>query len=1058
MFAAGLVLWAATAWAQTDTATISGRIADPSGQILTDVLVRATNADTNVETATRTNADGIYVIRYLRPGLYRMVVEKEGFTTIVLDDLIVAVQDVLGRNFTMELGPVKDLVTVRAGVDEQNLSPAVSTVVNRQFVDHIPLNGRSFQSLIHLTPGILVGQSGQGMEGQFVVNGQRTNANYFTVDGVSANFGTSISVNLGQNVGGTLPALIIGGGTNSIVSVDAMQEFRVQTSTYAPEFGRSPGAQIAIVTKSGTNQFHGTAFDYVRNEAFDARNWFNPPPEPKPEMRQHDFGGTVGGPVRANQTFFFFSYEGLRLRQPATATAFLYTPETRAAVAPVYRPIVNALPIPNGALQDPTCDNVSRPCIASLTASFSNPTSFDAFSLRLDHTVNSRLALFARASHTPSTQDLRSFASIESSSLNMDLVTAGLTAMLNPTLVHDLRVSWGRSTGGVEFVQDDGYGAVAPPISSMFPPGSSPGRNIVSLSLGNGGRLSSGTRAANAADQVNVVNTFSWVSGAHHLKFGVDYRHFQPTNQGPSSYTLILNDFGQLRSGTMGTLLSVASEQITVRLRNWSIFAQDTWKATPRLTLTYGLRWEINTPPVSITSGKPLYAIEGIFDDRPVQLAPPGTPLWRTRYDNLAPRVGGAYQLTTSTLVRGGFGLFHDLGYGDLLGSTIFGFPYNRVRITSVAGQPFDLTNPAFEPLPFSTSLSAVTAGNLAAFDPNLQLPVTWQWNAAVEQVIGGSQTLSLTYLGANGRRLLRPDFVVPPASRLLENPPIAATRNAGSSRYHALQIQLRRRLRHGLQALASYTLAESRDSESDDAGGNFFGAALNANYASSLTEVYVPPLAPSDFDIRHAFAAALSYELPAPEWGRVGRAILQNWAVDAIVRASSALPLNVRIEGVSSELGAYRTQPDLVPGQPIWLPAPDEPGGKVLNPDAFTLPPFGVPGNFPRNSIRSPFSITQTDLALRRQFPLTQGTSVEFRVEAFNIFNHPMFGGLFSPGTLWGRCTRTPCTGQQNPAFGRVSSTLNLGLGGGGLNGGQDPLYAVGGSRSIQFSLKLRF
>jgi hypothetical protein len=202
-----------------------------------------------------------------------------------------------------------------------------------------------------------------------------------------------------------------------------------------------------------------------------------------------------------------------------------------------------------------------------------------------------------------------------------------------------------------------------------------------------------------------------------------------------------------------------------------------------------------------------------------------------------------------------------------------------------------------------------------------------------------------------------------------------------------------------------------------------------------------------------------VSYEVPAPPIGPAGRTILGDWAVDAIVRASSPPPLNVRIEGVSPVFGVYRSQPDLVPGQPIWLQAPDEPGGRALNPDAFTLPPWGVTGNLPRNSIRSPFGISQTDLVLRRRFPVGD-TSLEFRAEFFNLFNQPMFGGRFAPTTTWGRCTQLPCTGQQTSGFGTVldGQTLNQGLGGNPLAGGQNAIYAVGGPRSIQFSLKLRF
>jgi TonB dependent receptor/Carboxypeptidase regulatory-like domain/TonB-dependent Receptor Plug Domain len=1056
-----LLLSCSITFAQSAGATISGRITDQTGGLLVGVQVTVTSADTGISVSTLTNDEGVYVLQNIRPGAFRMSIEKHGFKTIVLSELILAVQDVLSRNFPMELASGTESITVTG--EEHNLSPAVSTVVNQQFVENMPLNGRSFQSLIQLTPGVVVTAAGQGMEGQFSVNGQRTNTNYFTVDGLSVNFSSTISVLLGQSFGGTLPALTIGGGTNAFVSVDAMQEFRIQTSTYSPEFGRSPGAQIAIVTKSGTNRFHGTAYDYLRNDVFDARNWFDVPPLTKPPLRQNDFGGTLGGPILKDRTFFFFSYEGLRLSQPQTASGDFYVKGARAAVASVYQPLVDAEPLPNGPILDPSCDNITTPCVASLTAAYSNPSSFDAYSLRLDHTLNQRVTLFARVSHTPSTQVFRNFSDVQYDTLNTDLVSAGATATLSPTSLNDFRFGWSRSSGKVVSTLDSSYGTVVPPDSAIYQPGGKPSDTQPTILFPDADQaLQVGTRTANVQRQLEFLDTFSMATGTHQLKFGADFRRLAPTNQVNGGYGLYLTNFSQLVAGTMGEVVSIGADPISARSQNWSAFAEDLWTVGPRLTLTYGFRWEINTPPVSTTPGKPLYAIEGVFDAGPLQLAPAGTPLWHTRYDNFAPRFGAAYQLAPRAVLRGGFGLFYDLGYGGQLGQLIFGFPYERVSVVSALGQPFDLNSPVFLPPPFSTSLSTNKYANLAAFDPNLQLPLTWQWNAAFEYALGANQSLSVTYVGADGQRLLRPDVIVPPGSGLVGGTSdLSATRNAGYSHYNALQVQFQRRMSRGLQALASYTLAKSSDTVSDDQGGNNTGALLNASTAASVSQIQLPPLAPSDFDIRHVFSAAVSYEIPSPSWGKVGDALLENWAFDGIVRASSSPPLNVRIEGESPALGIYATQPDLVPGQSIWLSAPGQPGGKILNPDAFTLPPIDELGDFPRNSIRSPFGISQTDVALRRRFRLTERIVLDFRVEYFNLFNHPMFGGPYAPYTFWGLCATTPCTGQQNGLFGKATpgpGALNQGLGGGGLNGGQSAIYALGGPRSGQFSLKLSF
>src|SRR5262249_2252667 len=306
--------------AQSTNASLTGRVTDISNAVVVGATVIAIATDTNVRRETTTSSSGEFSLANLAPGPYRMEVEKEGFKKIVRPDVILHVQDVQELDFELEIGSVSETLTVAAGapvVDTQ--SATVSTVVDRTFVENLPLNGRSFQTLIMLTPGVVVTPTVFNDQGQFSVNGQRADANYFSVDGVSANFGATGYVPMMQTASGALPALSASGGTNSLVSVDAMQEFRIQTSTFAPEFGRTPGGQISIVTRSGTNAFHGSAFEYFRNDALDARDWFvNANGLPKPEERQHDFGGVAGGPLVNDKTFFFVSVEALRLHQPSS--------------------------------------------------------------------------------------------------------------------------------------------------------------------------------------------------------------------------------------------------------------------------------------------------------------------------------------------------------------------------------------------------------------------------------------------------------------------------------------------------------------------------------------------------------------------------------------------------------------------------------------------------------------------------------------------------------------------------------------------------------------------
>src|SRR5580693_459028 len=399
--ALAIVLCSPILRSQSTNASITGRVTDPSKALIVGANVAAVSSGTSFRYEAVTNASGEYYLTNLPPGTYRIEIEKIGFKKLIKPDVTLHVQDAVELNFELTLGSTSETITVEAGAPLVNTeSGTVSTVIDRTLVDNLPLNGRSFQTLIMLAPGVVVTATAYDDQGQFSVNGQRADANYFTIDGVSANFGVTGYLPLVQAAGGALPALSALGGTNSLVSVDAMQEFRIQTSSFAPEFGRTPGGQISIVTRSGANRFHGTLFDYFRNSLLDSNDWFaNYNHLPKPQDNQNDFGGVIGGPVVKDKTFFFFSYEGLRLRQPSTQETVVPDSASRQQAPTGVQPYLNAYPIANGV-------EVGAG-LAQFNAGYSNPSTLNAFSIRLDQVLNSKSTLFGRYDYSPSSTDQR---------------------------------------------------------------------------------------------------------------------------------------------------------------------------------------------------------------------------------------------------------------------------------------------------------------------------------------------------------------------------------------------------------------------------------------------------------------------------------------------------------------------------------------------------------------------------------------------------------------------------------------------------------------------------
>lgn len=1029
------------------SATITGRVTDSQGLVVPGAQVQATNILTSISYNGETNEDGLYRISSLPPGEYRVIVQKQGFASIAKPGVELHVQDMITLNFFMQVGSVSQTITVEAGAGLINTESAtVSTIVDRRFVENILLNGRSFQTLIALTPGVVLTPAGvSGDQGQFSVNGQRSNANYFSVDGVSANIGASASFGLGQSAAGAVPGFSAQGGTNSLVSVDAMEEFRIQTSSFAPEFGRTPGGQVAIVTRSGTNQFHGTLFEYLRNDILDANDWFaNRSGLPKPRNRQNDFGGTLGGPIRKNRTFFFFSYEGLRLRQPLFASTVV--PSTASAnpalnrqAAPAgVRPFLDAYPIPNGA-------DLGNG-FAQFNASYSNPSTLDAHSIRVDHALSSKLTLFGRYNYSPSETTARSstsFSSTSTTSFSTHTFTLGLTQNVSSNLSNEARANYSNSKAASVNQLDDFGGAMPPADTLLFPAGFSSANGVFLFVPIGGGALVVGNGFTNEQRQINLVDNLSLTTGAHQLKFGIDYRRLSPFRS-PRAYQQAAIFLGMTgpRGALSGTTLSSTVNAFagdSLLSTNFSLYSQDTWRVTPRLTLTYGLRWEINPPLKGSDRNNDPFTVQGLDNPATLSLAPRGTPLYETTYGNIAPRLGVSYQLSQKTgretVLRGGFGLFYDLGSGSL-GAATAGFPFTATKLLGSVAFPLTPQQAAPPAISMNPPVSQIFVA-----DPNLKLPRTYQWNVALEQSLGANQAMSLTYVAALGRNLLRQDNLLSPNASFTGS--VNVTRNTATSDYHALQLKFQRRLSRRLQGLASYTFAHSIDIASGDAG--------------SLNTIGNPNLdrGNSDFDIRHSVTGAVTYDVPSAGKQAIVRAILANWSLHSFVMARSAPPVNLVGPTIVIAGTQVQARPNVVPGIPLYMFGPQYAGGKILNntpnqggtgcKGPFCNPPAGQQGNLGRNVLRA-FGAWQIDFAAHREFHVTEKLRLQFRAEFFNVFNHPNFGFV------------SPANNLSSPLFGQSTQMLGPSLGSGGTTGGLNPLYQIGGPRSIQFALKLTF
>jgi hypothetical protein len=984
-------------------AQLSGVLRDSSGAVVPEASVSVLHTETGFRRVTRTNAEGVYAVTSLLPGEYKVTVRKPGFRSVARLGVDLGASQNARLDFLLELGSLQETVTVEGNASPIHTNDAGSVVVlGRDATENLPLNGSALQHLISFAPGVIHTPATAGESGQFSANGQRPNTNYFTVDGVSANNGVGGSGLPGQFSGNTLPGMTAIGSLHGLLVAADVEELRIHTSTFAPEFGRMPGAQVSIVTRSGTNDFHGSVFTNLRHENLSAADWFaNSSGIGRLPRRLQNAGLALGGPVRRNRTFFFSSFEHLRLRHSTAWRTPVPSLAARRAAAPELRPILDAFPIPNGP-------DLQR--YASLHhARALWPATVQTGNLRLDHALSARGVLFARYNQGPSVNRFGYLQYNRSRFVSRGL-TGGVTVALSPPLTNDFRISVSRIQVDTSWQAATPDGAARLDLASVLPPVMAPGRRLYGLSLGDFGQLIDGDGGSSRQDQWNVVNTLAISRFGHQVRFGIDYQRLRPSRlDHVTSLTATYQSLAQLLQGSAPdvSISSVAAGSSLIE--TLSFFTQDVWQLRPRLTLTFGTRWEITPAPVY--AGAPVTAVLGTAAslrplleqtarDRAFPL-PPYDLDWRTRLTQLAPRAGLAWLAdpNRNLVLRGGFGLFYDLGFTSSL-DLLNGAPHNRWAV--VLGDPRQ------------TTLTGVQL--LYGFAEQLRLPYTLHWNLTVERGLAYRMVLSAGYVGSAGRRLLRRESGPTTSALRL----ILAT-NSGKSDYHGLQLQLRRNVTRGLRGFVGYTWGHAIDNGSWD----------SATYRVFPAVSGVQDRGPSNFDVRHTLRVGATADLP------------HRWQLSGVVRARTAFPIDIANTRNFFGLAFDNSRPDVSPGQPVWIYDAAVPGRRRINPRAFLTPAAGTQGTLGRNALRGN-GLAQLDLGLQRRFVLPNESSLRLRIEAFNLTNSPIFAD--------------PVRYLNHPLFGQSTSLADLMLGSGSPLSGLTPAFQPAGARTVQLSVGFSF
>jgi carboxypeptidase family protein/TonB-dependent receptor-like protein len=1008
--------------AQVDRAVIRGRVVDAKQLPIAGVEVRLFHKATNESRVTATGNEGDFVFASLAPGSYRLEVEQPGHRKYT-QDVDLFVNQELRVNVALEIDTLqRQEVVVNALLTPlRRDSAGVGTVIENRQIVNLPLDGRNFLELSLLVPGAAPSAPGSAgsVRGDFAlnINGAREDANTFLLDG-------AYNVDPKLNTFGVKPP------------VDAIQEFEVLTSTHDAAFGRNGGGQINIVLKSGTNSLHGTVYEFFRNGALDARNYFAPANEAKPKYQRNQFGFSLGGPVVKDKTFFFSDYEGTRAREGITRVASVPTLAERSGdfsqsfFAPPVDPFTQQ-PFPGGKIpverQHPVGRNVAalypvpnRP--VPFQNFVSSPTlrdRLDQFDARIDHRLSSRSQLAVRYSfgdrflYDPFSPG---FATVPGFGTNIPRrnqnVTVSETHTLSSSLIHEARFAYGRVASGSFQENQNNNLNKAVGLPDLSPNPRDTGLSYITVT----GYSPLGDEYNNpqhsVTDSFQVLDQATYARGRHLIKFGGDFRSIQQnafrdvqsrgflTFASPAPIVITGNALADLLIGfpylTGGAYVDNHQH---LRTESFNFFAQDSFRIHPKLTLSAGLRYEFNSPPVDVNDRATLY------DAATKTLVPVGTHgMPRSGYfsdkNNWAPRIGLAWTpgCAEQTVVRGGYGIYYDqsaLATGEGL---YFNAPYYDLSLYfSLPGLPLTLSNPFPSNFPFALPDSA------QAFDRNLRTAYVQQWNFNLQQQFGKARVLELGYVGSKGTKLIAGrDINQPRPSPQPINPrpvpqfdDINQVESRASSTYHSLQARLQQRLDFGLSLLASYTWSQSID----DASG-FFTSAGDANYPQDSYNLKAER-GRSNFDVRNRFSFSYSYDLPIGRGhsflGDAGwiSSVLAGWQTHGIITLQTGRPFTVALLREIDQSNTGRAnlgfgandRPNIVGSAEVPRQTPEQ----WFNTAAFAFPPFGSFGNSGRNILDGP-GLQNVNVSLVKQATLSERMSLQFRAEFFNFFNRPNF------------------------------------------------------------------